>query len=146
MDDLRELAVGLGFNIEESISFLGYKSYNYKNIELKKYHKIETIQQYINIAIDLIKTNIIKKMDKIKYNLKWKIRCFDEKIELHKLVEKILLMFFELKEELMLTLFPKDKQIIHRLEKLNIKKCIIIEIYDNELITGMLIMNFDRFI
>lgn len=146
MDDLRELAIGLGFNVEESIGFLGYKSYDFKNIELNKYNEIETINQYINLAIDIIKTNIIKKLDKIKYNLKWKIKCFDENIELHKLIEEILILFLKLKEELLLTLFPKDKQIIHRLKKVNIRKCIIIEIYDNYQLIGMSIVNFDGFI
>lgn len=146
MDDLKDLAIELGFNVEESISFLGYKSYDFKNIKLDKYNKIKTINRYINLAIDLIKTNIIKKLDKIKYNLKWKIRCFDENIELHKLIKEVLDIFLELKEEYLKLLFPKNKQIIDRLKKLNIRKCIIIEIYDNNKLVGMLNVNFDGFI
>lgn len=146
MNNLKDIAVALGFNVEETVSFLGYKSYDFKNIKLNKSDNIKTINQYINLSIDLLKTNIIQKLDKIKNNLKWKIRCFDEKIEMHKLIEKILLIFLELKEEYLMSLFPKDSQIIRRLKKINIRKCIIIEIYDNDKLIGMLNVNFDGFI
>lgn len=133
--------VALRFQVQEKINIFGYKNYDFKNIKIDELNKIRNVNEYMHSVIEFIKINYIKKLNNIN-NLKWKFKCFDETIELHKTIQEILLLLFNLKKDLIL-LFPEYKEMINDIKKINIKKSIIIEIYNNEILLTLQIINFD---